>query len=151
MAVNFLKTHSDTEEIQHLACGVLKNLIDCDPSTSFFQQKLTSITESKELAVNLGGIDLVLEAMKNHSKSEEMQEQACWALRHFANQNSEFQLLVAEKGGIELILTALNTFSAKIKVQFQTTASLRNLAERSGFFDCEIHLFFNLQKIKGGL
>ena len=54
-----------------------------------------------------GGIEQVLEAMRGHAGSAQLQEWGCGALAQLAAGNAENQGKIGTQGGIELVLEAM--------------------------------------------
>ena len=88
-----------------------------------------------------GGIELVLEAMRRHAGSADMQESRCEALANLANGNAENQGKIGAQGGIELVFEAMRRHAGSAKLQELGCEALANLAcgnaENQGKIDAQ--------------
>ena len=76
---------------------------------------------------NLGGIEALLKAMKDHPAHPGVQEEACQALRNLTA-NPENDVKLSNLGGIEALLKAMKDHPTVPGVQEQACAALNNLS-----------------------
>ena len=74
-----------------------------------------------QLLVTYGGIKIILEALKAHTKNEEVQIDGCKALASLAFDTS-LQKIIASFGGIEVIINAMIQHPEKCQVQAEDNA-----------------------------
>lgn len=80
----------------------------------------------------LGGIDLVVAAMKRFPDNIQMQDKGCGTLRNMADLGAN-QKAIASFGGIDQILQAMDSYKDNESVVANAIGALRNLA-----FNCNV-------------
>eukprot|EP00960_Hanusia_phi_P061616 764891-Hanusia_phi.AAC.2 len=113
----------NNEEIQIAGCRVIRNL---------------SILEEEKVSVcRHGGVNSVVNAMKNHVKSSRVQVQGCAALMNIAgNSNNSVSdsimhnvhEVVGGSNAIEVVVEAMRSHRENEEVQIHGIAAIRNLA-----------------------
>jgi hypothetical protein len=79
--------------------------------------KAAESLEFSDAAVQLGALDLILVAMKNHASNEEVLTVGCGALLNLTLPAAHAKILVFELQGIQTILAACAAFPANITLQ----------------------------------
>eukprot|EP00961_Rhodomonas_salina_P207610 2802133-Rhodomonas_salina.1 len=75
----------------------------------------------------MGGLEAVLEAMRGHCKSAEVQEVGCGALRNLSL-NADIGIKMVGMGGLEAVLEAMRGHPESTEVQEVGCGALRNLS-----------------------
>ena len=83
--------------------------------------------ENKVKIANLGGIQAILKAMKDHAAEAKVQENACAALLNLGI-NVDNKVKIAALQGIQAILKGMKDHATQAKVQRQACAALGSLA-----------------------
>jgi len=119
---------------------------------------LTMTDENKVLMASLGGVELVLSALRNHSSHVSVQASGLRGLTNLAVNGSlwvcvelllnpacgdsvltmtdENEVLIASLGGVELVLSALRNHSSHASVQASGLRALTNLAVNGSLWVC---------------
>ncbi|KYQ91052.1 aardvark [Tieghemostelium lacteum] len=116
-----MKTHPYDSGVQEDACGALGNLT-CDSPNNLGVYSNNNYLE----VVEQGGIQLILQAMKNHLYNPGVQYNTSFVLRNLAR-NDVSESRVAQEGGIQAIATAMRNHPNHIGIQTQGCGALRNL------------------------
>lgn len=123
-----MRAHPSDVHVQHQGCQAVSHL---SASGTFSQHFLfpTKAGETNKTIGQLGGADVVLNAMRIHPSSQELQTTACEALVqlcfnnstiiivHSFNFSGETARAVGERGGIDVILQAMRTHQGVESVQ----------------------------------
>ncbi|EGG15434.1 Aardvark [Cavenderia fasciculata] len=121
LILNAMKNHPLNHGVQEDACGALGNLT-CDSPNSFGVYSNNNYLE----VVELDGIKLILQAMRNHVHNPGVQYNTSFVLRNLAR-NDLSESRVAQEGGIHAIATAMRNHPNHIGIQTQGCGALRNL------------------------
>ena len=84
-------------------CRVLRNLARND--------------KNKAAIRRTGGVEDVVEAMRQHQGNAAVQEQGCWALRNLARKNEANRVAIGEVGGIRALVEAMQGHLGQASVQ----------------------------------
>jgi len=111
-----IKLHQ-SHEIQHFGCLALGNIV-------------SNFTPNKEKLFTQGGIETILDIMKNNAGDHTIQWAASLAIGNTIATNEEIKERVVKLGGIDLILKALELTITQIhqKLQERACRALLNLA-----------------------
>ncbi|EGC28657.1 hypothetical protein DICPUDRAFT_51741 [Dictyostelium purpureum] len=116
-----MKNHPYDAGVQEDACGALGNLTCDSPNNLGLYSNDNYLT-----VVEMGGIGLILHAMKNHLMNPGVQYNTSFVLRNLAR-NDVSESRVAQEGGIQSIATAMRNHPNHIGIQTQGCGALRNL------------------------
>jgi hypothetical protein len=106
--VEVMKTFPQCQVLQGTACGVLINLADC--------------SIGKKKAIDKGGIEVLLSAVKNHLSSADICERACWALSNIVTGSKENAELLISLGGSAAV--------AKMRLEWPNNAKVQALVQK---------------------
>lgn len=109
IVVESMRRHRGDVLLQQYCSGVLKNIA---------QTETTRAQIFKE-----GGVDALVAAIKVHRDSENLQQQACWALDEISASEN-----IADKGAIGAALSAMHHYKWNAKVQQYGCGVLKNLS-----------------------
>ena len=84
--------------------------------------------EQPRLIANLGAIQALLKAMKEHPSEKEVQKQACWALYNLSF-NAENKTRIKKEGGEEVVRRAIAAHNATDYTKKKGQELLDNLAQ----------------------
>ena len=82
---------------------------------------------------DLGGIELIVEALTSHPNVVQVQEAGCGALWNLAASSSINQVHIASAGGIDGVLSAMLTHPTAAGLQYQALGALTNLVANKSF------------------
>ena len=100
-------------EVQKNGCGALRNLaFDADNAATVMQ---------------LGGAQVVLDAMRRHSGAPPVQQNGCGCVQNLAS-TSQHRAVLLSHGAVDAILAAMRRFPSEPLVQENSCGALANLA-----------------------
>ena len=86
-----------------------------------------AVESNQVLVSKAGGIELVVQVMRAHPTTAEVQRYGCWALAIIAY-NADNQVLVAKAGGIEAVIAAMRAHPTTADVQHYGCWALMTIA-----------------------
>jgi hypothetical protein len=84
--------------------------------------------DNKVKVAGAGGIEAVVEAMRDHASNASVVENACDALAIIAWSDDAIRTRVADKGGIELLQACLKKHSSSVDVHKQACSAIHRLS-----------------------
>ena len=130
-----LLPNTSKDQIPEITLGVVLQSMACNRKAATTTSKgllalqvlMQKDAEYYDLFFSEGGLDLVLQAMKFHCDTIEVQVAACSILKDFTRRSLDFQRAVSAKGGIQLVLTSMTLHKEDHGLQDAAMACMRNL------------------------
>jgi len=115
--IKAMERNMDDADIQVEASRAMQNFgLYCD-------------NDIRVLAVQIGGIVAVVEAMNKYRDYSKMQTQGCFSLRYLSHEDEEHQKQVADVGGVMAIIEAMKSHPLDPEVQLSACLTLNKLAD----------------------
>merc|ERR1711924_72289 len=117
-----MRQHMSSARVQEECCFLLGNHIS---------QHLEPDNETMAANVmKLGGVQLILKAMREHVRVSEVQETGCYGLEGLGRYRVSAELIV-EEGGVEAIAAAMETHRGDLSLHHHVRGALNSLRQFS--------------------
>lgn len=120
-----MRTYRSHARVQEAGCTALLKLVG-DPAAN-----ADTVKKNQDGIVSVGGIIVILAAMRAHAGDANVQVQACCALQSLSWNNDNNQLVIAGSGGIIVVVAAMTAHEGLVSMQLSGCLVLRNVASHN--------------------